>query len=73
MSRRGQFRASLDNALHAVLCGAVHNVRLLLRATTRAERIEPATPIARHSRVNSSTIDRHLSLWSFAQALKSKS
>jgi hypothetical protein len=39
----------------------------------RLERIEPATSMARHSRVNSSMIVRHLSCWPLAQESKTKS
>ena len=40
---------------------------------TGAERMLPATSIARHSRVNSSMMVRHLSFWPLAQASKTKS
>ena len=40
---------------------------------TRPERMLPATSIARHSRVNSSTTVRHFSCWPLAQASNTKS
>ena len=40
---------------------------------TRPERMPPATSIARHSRVHSSTIVRHLSVCRFAQVSNTKS
>ena len=40
---------------------------------TRPERIDPATSIARHSRVNSSITVKHLICWPLAQASNTKS
>ena len=40
---------------------------------TRPERMPPATSIARHSRVHSSTIVRHVSVCRFAQVSNTKS